>query len=114
MPLRLLLADDSAVVRVSLARRFRAAGLVVVEADSVAAAVAIDPTSVDVALLDFDLGDGYGNEIAAHLRAAAPNLPIAFFTSSSADETGDLTPYGPVFAKPDQTEAVVAWVTSRS
>ena len=115
MALRLLLADDSAIVRVSLARRFKAAGITVVEADSVAVARAMDPSSVDCALLDFDLGDGYGDELAVHLRAARPELPIAFFTSSTEDETGDrLKKHGDVFAKPDQTEAAVTWVVAQS
>lgn len=113
MALRLFLADDSAVVRLSLARRFKAAGIIVVEAGSLAAARAVDPATVDVALLDYDLGDGYGDAIAAKLRAARPELPIAFFTSSGAHDTAALAEYGQVFSKPDDTDAAVAWVLAQ-
>jgi CheY-like chemotaxis protein len=110
MSRRVLVADDSAVVRAALVRRFENAGLEVVEAASVAEATAIDPATVDLAVLDFDLGDGYGDAIAAHLRAARPDLPLAFFTSSSAEATERGGSYGPIFAKPEKTEDVIAWV----
>lgn len=110
MPHRILIADDSAVVRVALVRRLRSAGLDVVEAASVAEATAIDPRTVDLAILDFDLGDGFGDTIAAHLHAARPALPLAFFTSSSPAETeARLGPHGPTFAKPGDADAVIAW-----
>lgn len=113
MPRRVLVADDSAVVRLALVRRFKAAGLEVVEAASVADARKIDAATLDVAVLDFDLGDGYGDEIAAHLTATEPDLPICFFTSSSTEAEAAGAHYGKVFKKPEESDAVVAWVTSR-
>ena len=113
MPRTVLVADDSPLVRVTLSRRFKQAGLTVIEAESVRAASAIDGASLDLAVLDFDLGDGYGDEIAAHLRENNATLPIAFFTSSE-DGTERTVDYGPIFAKPAQAEDVVAWVLSRS
>lgn len=110
---RVLLADDSAVVRVALARRFKSAGLEVVEAGSVKEAKALDPTTVDVAVLDFDLGDGYGDEIAAHLRASKPDLPLCFFTSSTKDAHDRAGPYGRIFTKPEQSDAVIGWVLAQ-
>jgi len=112
MAFRVLVADDSAVVRMALVRRFKAAGLDVVEAASVAEAKRIDPTGIDVAVLDFDLGDGYGNEIAAHLKAGKADLPMCFFTSSSAEARVAVEGYGQIFKKPDDSDAVIAWVTS--
>src|SRR6185295_11967021 len=109
---RVLVADDSAVVRVALARRFKNAGLEVVEAGCVKEAKAVDPSTIDVAVLDFDLGDGYGDEIAAHLRASAPSFPLCFFTSSTNDAHEKAGPYGRIFSKPEQSDAVVAWVIS--
>ncbi|MBX3232293.1 MAG: response regulator [Labilithrix sp.] len=110
MPLRVLVADDSAVVRVALARRLRLAGLDVALAATTAEAKAVDATALDLAVLDFDLGDGWGDEIAAALRAVRPDLPIAFFTSSPPTETeARLRPYGPTFAKPEAMDEVVAW-----
>ena len=49
-------------------RRLSALGLDVMAVDSCAAANAADPTRLACALLDFDLGDGYGSEVAARLR----------------------------------------------
>lgn len=112
MPRRVLVADDSAVVRMALVRRFKAAGLDVVEAASVAEAKKIDLDGLDVAVLDYDLGDGYGNEIAAHLTARKPDLPICFFTSSSEEARGAVESYGRIFKKPDESDALIAFVTS--
>lgn len=113
MALRLFLADDSSVVRLSLARRFTAAGITVVEAFNVTTALQIDPKGFDLAVLDLDLGDGYGSSIAKHLRAARPDIPIAFFTSSNEDIiTSLLSNDERVFAKPDDADALIAWVFS--
>ena len=79
---RVLIADDSPVARFSVSQRVRAAGFEVVESDSVASASKVDPSTLACALLDFDLGDGFGVDVAARLRARSGSLPIAFFTSS--------------------------------
>ena len=83
---RVLIADDSAVARVTVARRVRAAGFEVVEHDSVASAATVDARTITCALLDFDLGDGFGVDVAARLRSEESGLPIAFFTSSSTSD----------------------------
>jgi CheY-like chemotaxis protein len=115
MSQRVLIADDSAVVRITVARRVRAAGLEVVEHDSCASARAVDASTLACALLDFDLGDGFGDELAAHLRSAESNLPIAFFTSTSQSEVAEKTAaFGPVFTKPDQLDAAIEWVERHS
>lgn len=111
MSQRVLIADDSPVVRIALARRVRAAGFEVVEHDSCAAASSVDASTLACALLDFDLGDGFGVDVAACLRAREATLPIAFFTSSNDDEVARRTSvFGPVFAKPDGLEAALEWV----
>jgi DNA-binding response OmpR family regulator len=111
MSQRVLVADDSAVARLTLARRVRAAGFEVVERDSLASTADIDPTTLAGAVLDFDLGDGFGIDVAARLRAAAVDLPIAFFTSTTdGDVVRRAAAFGPVFAKPDELEAAIAWV----
>lgn len=111
MSQRVLIADDSAVARVTLARRVRAAGFEVVEHDSFASASTVDPSTIACALLDFDLGDGYGVDVAAHLRSAQGTLPIAFFTSTSKGEVAEQTSaFGPVFTKPDELDAALDWI----
>jgi CheY-like chemotaxis protein len=109
--LRVLLADDSPVARLAVARRMRAAGLDVVEHDSVASASVVDPSVLACALLDLELGDGYGTDVAESLRAQVRDLPVAFFTSATDGEArARAEGMGPVFAKPDELDAAVAWV----
>ncbi len=112
MSSRVLIADDSAVARATVARRVRAAGFEVVEHDSVASASTVDASTITCALLDFELGDGFGVDVAARLRLEESGLPIAFFTSSGPSDVAERTsPYGPVFTKPDELDAAIEWVT---
>lgn len=112
---KVLLADDSAVVRVAVARRVRAAGLAVVERDSAAAASGVDAAELTCALLDLDLGDGVGTDVAERLRTARPTLPIAFFSSTTTAEVlACARAYGPVFTKPEEIDAAVAWVATHA
>lgn len=110
---RILIADDSAVVRLTMGRRLRAAGHDVVECASFAEASAVDVTGIDRALLDFDLGDGRGVDVAPRLASAG--IPVAFFTSEEAPEVFDAARvFGPVFKKPDDLDAALAWATGPS
>lgn len=110
MSQRVLIADDSAVARVTVARRVRAAGFEVVEHDSCASASTVDATTIACALLDFDLGDGFGVDVAARLREGQASLPIAFFTSSSGADVELASAFGPVFTKPDELDAAIDWI----
>jgi CheY-like chemotaxis protein len=105
-----LVVDDSPVVRLALRRALRAAGFEVVERDSVASAADVAPHELACAVLDLELGDGLGVEVAARLRAARPDLPLAFF--SSADDEALLErarDLALVFPKPGRLDDVVAW-----
>jgi CheY-like chemotaxis protein len=105
-----LVADDSAVARLTLARRLRAEGFEVVEHESAASARGAIPTGLACALLDLDLGDGDGDEVARALQAKRPDLPIAFFSASTSAELVERArAIGPVFAKPGELDAAVAW-----
>jgi DNA-binding response OmpR family regulator len=109
---RVLIADDSTVARVSVARRVRAEGIDVVEEGSAAGASAIDASTLACALLDLDLGDGYGTDVAATLRAIEGSLPIAFFTSTTTGDTlARAATFGPVFSKPAELDQAIDWVT---
>lgn len=111
MAARVLIADDSAVARVTLAKRVRAEGLEVVERECVAEAKGVDASRLSCALLDLDLGDGEGTEIAAALRATEEELPIAFFSSTSTPDVIDrASAFGPVFAKPGELDLALDWV----
>jgi CheY-like chemotaxis protein len=112
---RVLIADDSAVARVSVKKLVVAAGHEVVEKDTAASAAAVDPSDLACALLDLDLGDGWGTDVAEELRAKHASLPIAFFTTTTTGEALDRArALGPVFAKPSELEDAVAWVRQRA
>jgi CheY-like chemotaxis protein len=110
-----LVVDDSPVVRLALRKALLAAGLEVAERDSVASSADVAPHELACAVLDLELGDGLGIDVAERLRAARPELPLAFF--SSADDEPLLArarDLGPVFPKPERLDDVVAWALSRA
>ena len=110
----MLVCDDSAVARLTVVRRLRAEGREIVEGDSVRGAAEVDASSLACALLDLDLGDGFGTEVADRLRSVCPELPIAFFTSEPGDALAlRAKALGPVFAKPDDLDRAIAWVLAR-
>jgi DNA-binding response OmpR family regulator len=111
----MLLADDSPVARLSVARRLRAAGLEVIEHATAATASAVDPGDLTCALLDLDLGDGWGTDVAAKLRERSETLPVAFFTTSTdGDAVARARTFGPVFTKPDDLDAAIAWAAAHA
>jgi DNA-binding response OmpR family regulator len=105
----ILLVDDSSVARLAVAKRLEGEGMKVRAVASAAEARTVDVTTCDCAIIDVDLDDASGPDLAAELRAIRPGLPVAFFT---AGDSGAMAPgpgaHGPVFAKPD-LEPVVAW-----
>jgi two-component system, response regulator RegA len=111
---RVLIADDSALVRDILTKRAVQLGLSVLPCDSVAATRAVDADAVAAALLDLDLGDGQGTDVASTLRASRPELPIAFFSSATAEQKAAAAQFGPVFQKPDQLDAAMAWLAAET
>jgi signal transduction histidine kinase/CheY-like chemotaxis protein/ligand-binding sensor domain-containing protein len=74
---RVLVIDDSAVVRTMLERQLHSAGLLVDTAASVDAAAAIlqSGSPVDVVVLDWDLSGGAGIDHVRRLRQAAAGEP---------------------------------------
>ncbi len=108
---RVLIADDSAVARAAVGRPLRARGFDVEERDSVASAATVDAADLACALLDLELGDGLGTDVAERLRTLHGQLPIAFFTSAKAAEVlAHAKTFGPVFVKPGELTDAIAWV----
>jgi CheY-like chemotaxis protein len=104
-----LLVDDSPVALRALADRMGAEGFDVRIESTAAGAMLSEAASLSCAVVDVDLPDGSGVDVAAALRAGRPALPIAFFTSGAAPPLLQRArEHGPVFAKPD-VAAVVAW-----
>jgi CheY-like chemotaxis protein len=105
-----LLVDDSAVARRVLARSLQAEGFLVSEASSLGAARKIDVATLACAVLDLDLPDGDGTDLARALVERRPSLPIAFFTLGTAPSLVEgARARGLVFFKPD-VSPVLAWV----
>jgi DNA-binding response OmpR family regulator len=111
----LLIVDDSPLVRTTLERTFgplaAQRGFALRTADSAATVPYELANTLLGAILDYDLGDGFGNHVAQNLRDQNGALPIAFF-SASLEATPELLRYGPVFAKPEGLPALLSWVES--
>jgi two-component system response regulator RegA len=69
---KVLLVDDSAVARRVLARRLEAEGFLVSEASSVATARKVDFASLGCAVVDLELADGDGTDLARALLERRP------------------------------------------
>jgi CheY-like chemotaxis protein len=107
----ILFVDDSAVVRLAVKRRLVDRGLEVVTFASATEASASNGGDFAAALLDIELGDGFGPDLAARLREGAPSLPIAFLTAGGPPEILDAAArLGPVFSKASEVEDAVRWI----
>lgn len=84
-----LVVDDSKLARIVAGKAIAALqpDWVRVEAGSAAEALSIIQSQpIDVAILDFNMPDKDGLELAAELREAYPHLPIAVITANVQDE----------------------------
>ena len=79
-----LLVDDSPVARRALTQRLTSEGFEIAEASTVAAARKVDVFTLGCVIVDLELPDGDGTDLARHLAEKRPSLPIAFFTQGSA------------------------------
>jgi two-component system, cell cycle sensor histidine kinase and response regulator CckA len=90
-PPLVLVADDERGLRRACARELAAAGLAVAEAADRASALEIveaDPKRIVAAIIDRDLGDGSGEDVARRLRQLNPNAHV--IETSGADVDGVL------------------------
>lgn len=89
MTITVLVVDDSKLARIVAGKVIAAlqSDWTRVEAGSAAAALEIvGSQQIDVAILDFNMPDKDGLELAYELRAAHPNMPIAVITANVQDE----------------------------
>jgi CheY-like chemotaxis protein len=89
MTITVLLVDDSKLARIVAGKAIAALQpeWQRVEANNAAEALAIvDEQPIDVAVLDFNMPDKDGLELASELRALHPNMPIAVITANVQDE----------------------------
>jgi two-component system, response regulator RegA len=107
----ILFVDDSALARAAAVRGIGELGLPVTALGSWREAEGVDPTRFAAALLDIELGDGSGPDLAALFRRASPALPIAFLTGGGAASVLDAArAIGPVFEKSAGVDAAIVWV----
>jgi CheY-like chemotaxis protein len=107
----ILLVDDSALVRTVATRVLVDRGLQVTALGSWGEAVAVDPTGFAAALLDIELGDGFGPDVATRLRRGSPALPIAFLTAGGSPNVLDAArAFGPVFSKTAGLDEAIDWL----
>jgi DNA-binding response OmpR family regulator len=107
----ILFVDDSALVREATTRRLARRGVPVTALASLAEAHTVDPTRYAAALLDIDLGDGFGTDVAACLRRASPALPIAFLSGGGPPPILEAArAFGPVFSKLAEVDEAIGWV----
>jgi DNA-binding response OmpR family regulator len=113
VPRSVLFVDDSPLAAALYVRRFQEKGLAVVSASSFRGATELTLATVGAAVLDIDLGDGWGPDLAVLLRQRAPTLPIAFITAGGAPAMTDRAKaLGRVFDKPADIERTLFWVLS--
>lgn len=89
MPLTVLVVDDSKLARINAGKALTKLQPEWnrVEAGSAAEALAIvDRQQVDLALVDFNMDEKDGLELAGELREKFPNMPIAIITANIQDE----------------------------
>jgi CheY-like chemotaxis protein len=89
MAFTVLIVDDSKLARIVATKALLALQPEWQRVEAGSAAQALDVISkqqVDVALIDFNMAEKDGLELAAELRQAYPELPIAIITANIQDE----------------------------
>lgn len=95
----LLIVDDEPATARSLGRVLRAAGHNVTVAGSCAAARNLED-SFDCAVLDIDLGDGSGIDLASELQARGSIAQVVFYSGTMDDRVLErVTRTGPLVMK---------------
>lgn len=89
MTVKVLVVDDSKLARIVAGKAIAAlqpdwARIEAASADEALAIVNAD--QIDVAILDFNMPDKDGLELAAEIRASHPSMPIAVITANVQDE----------------------------
>ena len=89
MPLTVLIVDDSKLARFVVSKALAALqpDWARVEASSAAEALTLlEAVAADVALIDYNMAEKDGLELAGELRVLKPDMPIAILTANIQDE----------------------------
>jgi len=112
LPQRLLVVEDDVTVARALSRTLARAGFSVASARSCAAARAL-PQTFDWAILDLDLPDGNGVDLASALMSSSKVPSVLFFTSCADQRLlARARCMGSVVMKPLGTSPILAWLAS--
>jgi CheY-like chemotaxis protein len=89
MTVKVLVVDDSKLARIVAGKAIAAlqpdwARIEAASADEALAIIGAD--QIDIAILDFNMPDKDGLELAAEIRASHPTMPIAVITANVQDE----------------------------
>lgn len=89
MTITVLVVDDSKLARIVVGKAIAALQPDWTRVETGTAEDALDVVAsqqIDVAILDFNMPDKDGLELATELRAVHPNMPIALITANVQDE----------------------------
>lgn len=110
----MLIVDDSALALAAVRAELRPSGVATVTATSVAEALRVIEAPIDGAILDIDLPDGSGVDVATVLAATLPGCRIAFFSASADHPTrARALRFGPIFDKRGGLPQAVRYVLER-
>lgn len=111
--MRVLFLDDSPIARARTSRLITERGIDVEVCANQAEAEAVDPATLHAALLDLEVGEERGTDVAETLRRASPELPIAFLTAATDGQlVATARAFGPVFDKLSELDAAMRWLTT--
>src|ERR1700746_504624 len=89
MQYRVLVVDDSKLARMVMAsafRRIRPEWTLVETASADEALVAMSANKIDIALIDFNMPDTGGLELAARIHKTHPGMPVAVISANVQEE----------------------------
>lgn len=110
---RVLVAEDDAAYGANVAAAIRSEFRADVDVvGSVAEAMALPDIGYDVAVIDIDLGDGLGVEVAEHVRAANPEAQVLVMSGYLQPHLDDVRSRLDADARHDKSSGIDALVES--
>lgn len=109
--LRVLVLDDSQIVLAAARKTLSDHGWEVLARSNADEVGLVDIGSLNAAILDVEVGDASGIDVAKRLRAARPSLPLAFLTATSDARMRERAKtLGIVFDKSEGLAPVEEWI----
>ncbi|NKN38700.1 response regulator [Agrobacterium sp. a22-2] len=100
-PITVLLCEDDFLIRLSTMEILQDAGMVVLEAGSIAESLAeVEKNRPDILVADLHLPDGSGVDLANQLRQRFAMIPVIFATGDSRSPEANSLDFAEVLSKP--------------